>query len=236
MRDFFLACPPENGACTREVGTALALRWPAAPDAIEVNRILGLGTIEELDELASLYEGARFWVSLDPTAALDDALLARGFVPAHAWQKFERGVEPVVARTDLRVVDALSRRDFGATFAPGYGVAAALGSWAGRLVSRPAWHCFVAYDGRAPVAAGALFALREAGWLGFAATLASHRGRGAQGAILPARVAQACELGLGVLITETGVPREGGTGQSYRNVLRSGFRPTYVRPNYASAS
>lgn len=86
------------------------------------------------------------------------------------------------------------------------------------------------------MAAGALFALREAGWLGFAATLPSHRGRGAQGAILAARAARARELGLGVLITETGVPREGGTGPSYRNVLRSGFRPTYVRPNYASAS
>ena len=62
----------------------------------------------------------------------------------------------------------------------------------------------------------------------------SHRGRGAQSAILAARVERARERGLRVLITETGVPRDGRPGASYRNIVKSGFEPTYVRPNYAS--
>jgi hypothetical protein len=39
-----------------------------------------------------------------------------------------------------------------------------------------------------------------------------------------------------VLVTETGVPRDRQPGASFRNIVRSGFRPTYVRPNYASPS
>ena len=38
--------------------------------------------------------------------------------------------------------------------------------------------------------------------------------------------------GLELLVTETGVPRDGQAGPSYRNMLRVGFEPTYVRPNY----
>ena len=136
--------------------------------------------------------------------------------------------------TDLRVGDAESPADFGTAFAEGYGLPAALADFAAAVVGRPGWHCFVAYDGRTPVGAGALFESGDAGWLGAAATVPSHRGRGAQSAILAARVERARERGLRVLITETGVPRDGRPGASYRNIVKSGFEPTYVRPNYAS--
>jgi GNAT superfamily N-acetyltransferase len=214
-------------------GSALAVRSAAYPTR-ELNRILGLYDLDALDELAPFYRDAGFWVSLDPEADLDDELLARGFVPDYAWQKFERGLEPVEARTDLRVVEAETPMDFGRTFAAGYGVPPAVAEFAAAVVGRPGWHCFVAYDGRDPAAVGALFESGDAGWLGAAATLPSHRGRGAQSAILAARVERARERGLGVLVTETGVPRDGQPGASFRNIVRSGFEPTYVRPNYAS--
>jgi hypothetical protein len=44
-------------------------------------------------------------------------------------------------------------------------------------------------------------------------------------------VSLAHELGLRLLVTETGVPRDGRPGPSYRNILRAGFREAYVRPN-----
>jgi GNAT superfamily N-acetyltransferase len=234
MRDWVAASPGGAIELARS-GSTVAVRSKAYA-VRELNRIIGLYDLKALRELAPWYEGNSFWVALDPEAGLDDELQALGFVPDYAWQKFERGLEPVHARTDLRVVDAESPADFGTAFAEGYGLPPALEDFAAAVVGRPCWHCFVAYDGAQPVAAGALFESGEAGWLGAAATLPSHRGRGAQGAILAARVERARECGLRVLVTETGVPRDGQPGASFRNILRSGFRPTYVRPNYASPS
>jgi GNAT superfamily N-acetyltransferase len=68
------------------------------------------------------------------------------------------------------------------------------------------------------------YAAGDVGWLGIASTLAEFRGRGAQSALLAARVARAHRLGLRLLVTETET--------SYGNVLRAGFGERYVRPNY----
>ena len=230
VRDLF-ACSP-GGTELREAGSALAFRAAGAPDARELNRVLGLERLEQLDELESLYESARFWVSPDPAVGLDQALLERGFTVDHPWQKFEREPARISAETDLRIAEADER--FGQVFAAAYGMPAAFASWMGRLPERAGWHCLAAYDGGEPVATGALFASAGTGWLGMAGTLPSHRGRGAQSALLAARIAHAHELGLDLITTETGVPGDEGPGPSYRNILRAGFRAAYVRPNYAS--
>ncbi len=84
------------------------------------------------------------------------------------------------------------------------------------------------------VACGALFVHEGAGWLGAAGTLPAHRGKGAQGALLAARIALAQELGLDVLTTETGERRNDESDISYRNILRAGFEEAYLRPNLVS--
>jgi hypothetical protein len=53
--------------------------------------------------------------------------------------------------------------------------------------------------------------------------------------VLAARIERARELGLHLLVTETGAPEDPGAGTSYRNILRAGFEPAYVRPNYRPA-
>lgn len=226
---------PSAAGAIREAGGAAAVRADGAPGR-ELNRIVGLYDLALLDELAALYEGGRFWVALDPAAGLDDELAARGFTRDGAWQKFERGVEPVAARTDLEAVDARAPEDFAAVIAANWRLPPPVTEWMAALVGRPAWHCFVAYDGAQPVASGVLFQAEDAGWLGVASTLPSHRGRGAQSAILAARIERAAELGIRLLVTETGAPQHGEPSPSYRNILRAGFQPTYVRPNYASPS
>src|SRR5262245_31496161 len=232
FRDW-IAAAPDGVVDYAEHGGAVAVRSTAFP-ARELNRIVGLYDLADLDALAPFYAGGSFWVSLDPAAGLDDELLERGFAAGYPWQKFARGLEPVEARTDLRIADAGSPADFGSAFAEGYGLPSPVAGFAAAVVGRTGWHCFVAYDDGLPVATGALFESRDAGWLGAAATLPSHRGRGAQSAILAARVERARERGLRVLITETGAPRDGRPGAAYRNIVNSGFEPTYVRPNYAS--
>lgn len=233
LRSFF-GIPGAAGAI-REAGGAVAVRADGAPGR-ELNRIVGLSDLSFLRELTALYEGGRFWVALDPTAELDDAITDRGFTSDGAWQKFERGVEPVAARTDLDVADARAPEDFAEVITANWSLPPPVSAWMAALVGHPAWHCFVAYDGAQPVASGVLFQAEDTGWLGIASTLPSHRGRGAQSAILAARIERAGQLGLRLLVTETGAPEDGPPEQSYRNILRAGFEPTYVRPNYASPS
>jgi hypothetical protein len=235
MRDYFAVAP--GGAELRQAGEAIAIRVPQLP-ITELNRVIGLSSLEELDALAPLYGGGRYAVCLDPEARLDEALQARGLVagyPCYPWHKFLRGAERREAATDLSVEEPRRPDDFGDAFARGYGLPAWAGEWSARVVGRAGWHCFVAYDGDEPAGVGALFVDGDAGWLGFGATVEEKRGRGAQGAILAARINRAAALRLETLVTETGAPRETGPGASYRNILRSGFEISYERPNYVSS-
>jgi hypothetical protein len=52
---------------------------------------------------------------------------------------------------------------------------------------------------------------------------------------MAARIAEARAAGAAVVVTETGETIEGRPANSYHNILRAGFEPAYVRPNYVSA-
>jgi hypothetical protein len=52
---------------------------------------------------------------------------------------------------------------------------------------------------------------------------------------MAARIGAARAAGAAVIVTETGETVEGRPANSYRNILRAGFEPAYVRPNYVSA-
>ncbi len=222
---------PSPAGALREAGDAVAVRVDGIPGT-ELNRIVGLYDLSPLDELADLYDDRPHWVSLDPEAGLDDELLARGFVRNGAWQKFERGVQPIEAHTGLDLAEARSAEDVATFLRTAWGVPPDAADWLSALSGHADWHCFLAYDDERPVAGGMLYAAGYAGWLGVASTRAEYRGRGAQSALLAARIERARRLGLRLLVTETGAPEDAEPGPSYRNILRAGFDPAYVRPNY----
>jgi GNAT superfamily N-acetyltransferase len=159
---------------------------------------------------------------------------ARGLVPhPRTWAKFIRGNDLATVSTRLNVREA-SLQDgdaFGHIVAQTYGLPTTAAQWMTALVGRPHWHCLMAFDGDAPVAAGAVYVGGEAAWFGLGATLPSHRRLGAQSALLAARVETAARHGCRVLTTETGVPHPGEAGPSYHNIQRAGFRIAYLRPN-----
>ena len=161
---------------------------------------------------------------------------ARGFEPGYAWMKFRRdaaGPAPD-ARSELRVGPVESGDDFAAVVGAVFGMPAEVVEIFGALPELPGWHCLAAYEADEAVAVGALFVLDGVGWLGSAGTLPEQRGRGAQSALLSARIALADELGLETLATETGERLEGAPSASYRNILRAGFEEAYLRPNFTA--
>ena len=250
FRDLYLAAPPGLGARVEEVGGAVCIALPELPSSAMFNRVLGLGLDEPatpglVHEVAGFFGGlgVEWCVALAPGAEpreLSSWLDARGFVRGYAWAKFERGLEePAERQTELRIAEVEPGADadaFADVFVRAYGTPELFREWLARLPGRAGWRCFVAFDGETPAATGALFSMDGVGWLGIAGTLPEHRRRGAQGAILAARIRAAAETGCEVLVTETGEQVEGRPSSSYRNIERAGFELAYVRPNYLSSA
>lgn len=222
------------------VAGATCYATPSMPGVVMFNRVVGLGLGDEpiddavLDAIDAFFReaGTRYGVSL-PSAQPDlrDRLVARGLAEGYAWMKFRRGVSaPAPVDTSLRVEEARDGAEFGRVAAAAFGLPAFEAIFA-PLAAVDGWHLFLARDGTQAVACGALYANDGVGWLGVGGTRPEHRGRGAQSAILAARVQLACQLALDVLTTETGERLPDRPSASYRNILRAGFDEAYLRPN-----
>jgi GNAT superfamily N-acetyltransferase len=227
----FAAAPPHLGYTAARVGGALCARCPGVP-ARELNRVHG--PIEDVGAVLAHYEGGMHIVCGD-----EPGLAEHGYTAGYAWMKFARGPDPdASAPTDLAVeqVGPAGGMDFARPVRVGFGMPESFEPWLAALAGRPGWTCLVAYDGAAAVGAGALYTDGDHAWLGLAATLPEARGRGAQSAILAARVALASRQGATTITTETGVREPGRADQSYRNILRAGFEEAGARANWDSPS
>jgi len=215
----------------REFGEATCTLLPGLGARI-FNRVLGLRSTEQLDEIAAFFGEEPWWVS--DSHGLGPDLELRGFAPDYGWMKFSRGVGPWQAHSDLdvRAIGPDQAADFARVVAEGYEMPEWTQPLAANVVGRPGWSCYVAYDGKQPAGAGALFVHDGVGWLGYAATRPRYRGRGAQSAILAARIEDARQQGCSTVVTETGAMEEGRPSNSYRNIVRAGFREAGVRANY----
>ena len=247
MDDMVRAMSPEAasqyGVRLRRIGSAVA--HTARIDVPFFNRIVGLGlrepiTQSTLDDVQALHRSAqvRFMVQVSP-AALWDGLHARletyGWTRHDNWAQLIRGVEPPPETlTDLRIERVFAERAEAITdiICTAFELPREYGAFFVQLVGRPRWRHYVVLDGETPVATGALFVRGLVGYLTFGATLSSHRGLGAQGAIMARRIKDAAALGCRWLVTETMEQTSEHSNPSYRNMLRMGFRLVYLRPNY----
>jgi GNAT superfamily N-acetyltransferase len=247
--ELWAAAPPElaarHGIEATWIGGALCTSVGEQASTM-LNRVVGLGlespaTDDDLQAIEAFYarHGQPFYVSLNPQARPPDLgarLEGRGFTDGAAWMKFTRGVEPPPPpETALRVerIGPEEGAAFGDVVAVGYELEPFTAAWLAEL-PRTSWRCYVAYDGDEPAGAAALFLHERTGYLCFAATRPEHRRKGAQSALLATRIREAIEAGCTALVTETGERIPLKPSNSYRNILRFGFREDYLRPNYLS--
>jgi GNAT superfamily N-acetyltransferase len=230
-----------------ELDGAIALRVPQAPETPMLNRIVNLGvdspaTEAGLDAALAAMDGLRFYVSLSPharPAEIPDWLRARGFQPGWGWMQFGRGVEDVAAvETPLELVEVGREHaaDFARVVRVAYTLPEPIEPVIASTVGASGWTCWLALSGDETAGAAALFVQDGAGYLGYAGTAPEHRGKGAQGALLAARIRRARELGCDEVFTETGERRPDRPGASYRNIVRAGFEELGVVPNWERRS
>ena len=247
-RNVWAAAPDElvarYGLAHAEVAGAHCTVARAIPAMRLLNHALGLrdgpDAAYALDAVERFFadHGAGVLVAVPEGAAAEAALTARGYERDYAWVKFARPSAPagdVASPFSIRPVAASDAGRMGGLIAAGFELPGDMAAWFAALVDRLGWHCFGAYHGARLVATGALYVAGDAGWLTWAATDPDHRGRGAQKALLAARIAHAHEHGLEMLVTETGEPAAGRPDASYRNIVAAGFRPVFRRPFWRRA-
>jgi GNAT superfamily N-acetyltransferase len=232
-----------------EAGGAIVMRYPQAPESPMLNRAIGLGVERPASEkdvdavLEAMGRGTTYYVAVAPAARppeLPSWLATRGLEPGWGWMAFRRSREapPPRVRTELQL-EEVETAEQAASFAhivcTGYGLPDTLEPVLARAPS-VGFHCWLALEGDEPVSAAALYVSERAGYLGFAATLPEHRGKGAQNVLLAERIRRAAELGCDVMLTETGERREGLPSNSYRNIIRSGFEEVAVTANWLGRS
>ena len=231
------------GARVERIGPAVA--QVAAVDVPFFNRVVGLGLREPitdglLDAIHALYRGAnvRYMLQLSPAVLnreLHARLEARGLKRLDNWVQLVRGSEPPPAiRTELRIeqVGPAYAESLTAIVCDAFGLGHECGPFIAGLIGRPGWWHYAAFAGETPVATGALFVRGLVGYLTFGATDASYRRQGAQGAIMARRIRDAAALGCHWLVTTAVEETPDHPNPSYHNMLRTGFRVAYARPNY----
>jgi GNAT superfamily N-acetyltransferase len=214
------------------------------------NRTIGLGVTEPftpavLDEVCGFIRAhggttTLFQVSpLADPAGWEDLLTAAGATPGSNWVKFagDTSDRPDVP-TDLRV-DVLGPEDGEAcahVMCTGFGMPldSPLPGW---FAQTPTWReagvtAYGAWDGGELVAAATLLTFDDIGSLCGAATLPSHRGRGAQGALMVRRIRDAAAAGCTTVVTETGAETPEHPNPSLHNMRRMGLTELYERRNW----
>ena len=221
------------------------------------NRVVGLGVNrpakpEDIDAVLDFYAGlgqTNVTIQMAPHALpanLPAWLVDRDFVRGRSWAKVWRETaDPPTVDTSLRIeeIGPDQAGPFSSIVATAFELPAA-GAAAEATLGRRGWHQYLGFDGSVPVTAAAMFIVAPKGaaggpgqganvaWLGFGATLPEARGRGGQSAMFTRRLADAAQLGCRIAITETGEDTPDEPNPSYHNMIRTGFRLAYLRPNY----
>lgn len=239
----------ELGMTQRRLGAGEVTVMAKDPTGGFWSRVIGLGidepvtaeVVDEAIEFARANGAASLIFQIAPEADGDwePLLEMRGATPGSAWVKFAGAATPRPdVRTDLRVerLGAEHGEEFARVMGTGFGMPldSALPGWFARV---PRWReagftTYGAWDGDDLVATATLFVHGDIGTLSGAATLPSHRGRGAQGALMVHRINDAAAAGCAWITCETGAETPESPNPSLHNMRRMGLTELYERRNW----
>lgn len=235
------------GLAVHRQGCAHVFVAAGLADSLLLNRVVALGIdgadlASRLDDATSLYaqrDVRTFAVEMAPLGAPDETgvhLAARGFAPFKRTSMLHRQVEPAIdASSDLRIArarpaDAHAFSDIASSL---FGFGEPIPALLRATFDRPAsWQHWMAFDEQIPVAVAMTHVAEDVAWIGWVATLPSHRGRGAQSALTGAQLRGAAALGCRLVTLEASPGTKRGPSQSLRNYLRLGFTVAHERTVY----
>jgi len=173
----------------------------------------------------------KFFVWLNPGPDMETmrGWLEAGGLSRVPWVRYPTlvrdGNAPVQFRTDLSIRE-VTPDEIAAAREP---LGKALWAEYVRSAGREGFFHYMAFDGARPVAIASLAVFDGLAYLLSASTNEADRGRGAQQALIAARLARAEQLGCAIAVSETLNILE----HSLRNLQRVGFREIYEKEVYA---
>ncbi|HZP48345.1 MAG TPA: thioesterase family protein [Vicinamibacterales bacterium] len=231
---------PASGAAWIDVnGTAAMFDGVDSP----ITQTFGFGLFAppaaaDLDRLERFFDGRSAPVHHEVCPLVDaahlDLLVGRGYRPIEFSHVLYRrpaacGPSPAVA---VRIVGGAESSLWAQTLADGWSdqaeAAPVIADLARVMAARAGSHLFLAEEDGRPIAAGSLSIADGVAILAGASTSPAARRRGAQSALLAARLAFAAEQGCDVAMV-VALPGSG----SQRNAERHGFRIAYTRTKWA---
>ena len=163
----------------------------------------------------------------------DEICAKEGLSAGSTWLKLSGSPVPREVETSLRIVEMEDGETWASALAAGFGMPAELVvPMTMGVVGLPGWTAYGAYDGDQLIATAALRIDGQVAGFAGASTLKEHRGKGAQSALLAARIQKAASAGVTLMSAETGKPDEGEKNSSLNNMLRAGFEIGYERQNW----
>jgi GNAT superfamily N-acetyltransferase len=190
-------------------------------DADSIRRLIDLFAAEGIE---------RFFVWLSPGPGIDTV---RGWLAASGFTRVRWTGYPTMWRTGrspVRFSTGLDIREVGADDIAAMRDPPDEMIWPDyvRTAGCEGFFHYMAFDGACPVAIAVLCVFEGIGYLTSAATAESHRGRGAQLALIARRLERAEALGCEIEVSETLYMLE----HSCRNLQRAGFEVAYEKEVY----
>ena len=239
----------ELGIATRDVADGVQTLVARDPMGGYWNKALGFcdtvtaTTVEDVLRAAAAGAVPALAFALQPRVVPDDwdvIAAAHGLQQGSMMVKFLGPAEPRTdVETDLRItrLDASHALTFGEIMAVGFEV-----PWTPdveRMFADPAhfgdgWSTYGAWDADRLVGVARMLAVPETETVQLfgAATLPEARGRGAQSALMAARVAEARDRGLRWVSTDTWAEHAAHANPSQHNMVRAGLTEVHRRPNW----
>jgi GNAT superfamily N-acetyltransferase len=199
-------------------------------------------TVEEAVTRARDLSVAAFAFQVQPHALPSNwsAITGRhGLTEGTMFVKCFGPAEPHTVETDLRIVRLTGADAEGFTRVLAAGFEFEETADAHALFDSPQyfdgdWAAYGAYDGDTLVAAARMLVVPETDAVALfgAATLPEGRGRGAQTALLDARIREARDRGIRYASAETWLESDGNPNPSQHNMGRAGLTEVHTRPNW----
>jgi len=236
----------QYGLSVERAGSAYALVSSHVAGSLILNRVIGLGVREPanddiLDSVEDIYRSrgvATYAAEVSPMAEPGDLparLRTRGFVPFKQTAILYRSTEEIPATISDFSVEETGPEHAAILANITCGIfkfEEPFPSLIRATCGREDWQHWLAFCDGEPIASAICHLEREAGWIGWVATLPEYRGRGAQSLLTAAQIGGARSRGCRWVTLETNTGTKTQPSQSLRNYLRLGWTLAYDRLIY----